>query len=332
MTPPDPARRAQLPDGADAGAALGAEVAAAAGHGAVPVTSRTPPGDASGAHHLTERAELTASCRNCGGALSPDMAFCPHCGQETRLHPPSATEFVHEFASHYVALEGALWRTLKLLLFKPGALTQEYLRGRRRHYVLPLRLYISASFLFFLFVKGLGVGTGTFIELGIQDTESRPLARAQVQACASGEGCTGLESWVAGRLLRADDRGLDNRALAAQVLGLAPYAVFAMQPVFALLLAAAYRRRSASYGVHFVFSLHLHSLLFLGMLLIALLPQGPGNLVLLPMAAYAVLALHRVYGGSRWGTAWRALAVGSSYLVLLVLLVLALGVRALWAL
>ncbi len=75
--------------------------------------------------------------------------FCPYCGQSTALHPPSAWEFVHEFATHYVAVEGKLWRTLALLTLHPGRLTKEFLSGRRQRYIVPLRLYITASFLFF---------------------------------------------------------------------------------------------------------------------------------------------------------------------------------------
>src|SRR6202000_2557918 len=87
------------------------------------------------------------ACRNCG-AQAPSK-FCPDCGQETTLHPPTLGEFLHEFVGHYVALEGTLW----LLLCRPGWLTREYLGGRRRRYVLPLRLYLTASFVFFLVLK-----------------------------------------------------------------------------------------------------------------------------------------------------------------------------------
>ena len=80
--------------------------------------------------------EATAGpCRNCGAelaSLAPPTDFCPRCGQETAQHRPTLGEFLHEFVGHYVALEGALWRTLGLLLLKPGRLTREYLAGRRR--------------------------------------------------------------------------------------------------------------------------------------------------------------------------------------------------------
>ncbi|MGO4382104.1 DUF3667 domain-containing protein [Pseudoduganella sp. RAF53_2] len=64
------------------------------------------------------------------------------CGQEARLHPLSLLEFLHEFVGHYVALEGKLWGSITRLLFHPGLLTNEYLAGRRKRYVEPLRLYL----------------------------------------------------------------------------------------------------------------------------------------------------------------------------------------------
>lgn len=93
------------------------------------------------------------SCLNCGVLLMPKAKFCHACGQDTANHPPSLFEFVHEFVAHYVALEGALWRSLKGLAFRPGFLTVEYLAGRKARYVLPLRLLLTLGFVFFLLVK-----------------------------------------------------------------------------------------------------------------------------------------------------------------------------------
>ena len=51
----------------------------------------------------------------------------------------------------YFGFDGKLWRTLAPLATRPGLLTNEYLRGRRNHYVRPVRLYLTASLaLFFL--------------------------------------------------------------------------------------------------------------------------------------------------------------------------------------
>jgi hypothetical protein len=126
---------------------------------AVPAVPAEPGAASSGEEHAFHAGhaphDAPTACANCGVAFAPGSAprFCPSCGQETTLHPPSVGEFLHEFVGHYVALEGALWKTLGLLVLRPGRLTREYFAGRRRRYVLPLRLYLSASFLFFLTVK-----------------------------------------------------------------------------------------------------------------------------------------------------------------------------------
>jgi Protein of unknown function (DUF3667) len=109
---------------------------------------------------LSDGHTLEATCRNCDANLGELPAnFCPACGQDTLNHPPTFWEFVHEFITHYVALEGKLWKTLWLLFVKPAELTREYRAGRKQRYISPLRLYITASFLFFLVVKIAGVGS-----------------------------------------------------------------------------------------------------------------------------------------------------------------------------
>ena len=58
-----------------------------------------------------------------------DGAYCPHCGQETKLRLPTLREFVREAAGRYVAFDGRFWRTVFALLLRPGFLTREYFAG-----------------------------------------------------------------------------------------------------------------------------------------------------------------------------------------------------------
>jgi Protein of unknown function (DUF3667) len=104
--------------------------------------------------------DVPQACANCGQRLdlpapwSPP-AFCPACGQETRVRAPRVMEFLQQLGGAYFSTEGALWRTLKLLLFKPGELTVRYLAGQRKHYVLPLRLYLTISLLVLVLLRTL---------------------------------------------------------------------------------------------------------------------------------------------------------------------------------
>lgn len=254
-------------------------------------------------------------CRNCGS--SAPLNFCPACGQETALHPPTLGEFVHEFVGHYVALEGALWRTLALLLARPGRLTREYLAGRRRRYVLPLRLFLTASFLFFIALKLLpssldGLKPSDIVTVspsapasGAARSASSPAVATMRPIDCGGAGepaCDAFEGFVnrVGTRFNTDPLGFMKR-MRGQLLGAAPYAVFLLLPVFAGIVALAYRSRRMTYGEHVVFSLHLHSFWFLALLLIALLPGAVGDVIWWLMPLYAVWAMHAVYRG-RWST------------------------------
>lgn len=59
-----------------------------------------------------------------------------------------------------------------LLFFKPAELTREYRNGRKQRYISPLRLYITASFLFFLVVKI--AGFGSLIKFNDTDVQNLP--------------------------------------------------------------------------------------------------------------------------------------------------------------
>ncbi|MEJ6001415.1 DUF3667 domain-containing protein [Paucibacter soli] len=90
-------------------------------------------------------------CLNCGAAvLGP---FCAQCGQETRAQVPGVLEFFGDGIGRLLALDGRLWRTLYALLLRPGELSLEYLRGRRKHYVRPARLYFWLSLLLFAVLR-----------------------------------------------------------------------------------------------------------------------------------------------------------------------------------
>ncbi|WP_420615135.1 DUF3667 domain-containing protein [Candidatus Palauibacter sp.] len=94
------------------------------------------------------------ACANCGHEL-PE-SFCSHCGQSDRHYARSLGSVVLEFLREMFELDSRLFRTLRLLFFKPGSLTREFSRNRRVSFVSPVRLYIFASFLFFLLLSLFG--------------------------------------------------------------------------------------------------------------------------------------------------------------------------------
>ena len=115
------------------------------------------------------------ACPNCG--YEPMESFCPQCGQSDRHYARSLGSVVLEFLREMFELDSRLFRTLKLLFFKPGSLTREFSRNRRVSFVSPVRLYIFASFVFFLLLSLFGnFGEGAVIRIDDdrEDTVTQP--------------------------------------------------------------------------------------------------------------------------------------------------------------
>ncbi len=87
------------------------------------------------------------TCRNCGAHATGH--FCPNCGQETRVTLPTFSTFMREAFGRYVSMDGRFWRTMAGLVARPGYLTLEYLRGRRRRYIRPARLFLVLYLMLF---------------------------------------------------------------------------------------------------------------------------------------------------------------------------------------
>lgn len=257
------------------------------------------------------------ACRNCGAPAGGK--YCPDCGQDTAARPPTAREFVHEFAAHYVAIEGALWVTLKKLMV-PGALTLEYFAGRRRRNVHPLRLYLTASVVFFLVAK-------IFV----------PSPDIHISDATAGQGvgifqCDAGDTFCKRLAQRFHERfGAMSRTQAAdymmqRLVALFPYAMFVLLPVFALLTRAVYWKRPYNYGEHLVFALHVHAFAFFLGALVA--PFQMPILWAIPAAVYLGAAMANVFGGRRGPSILRAVFVFVTYFTLLVAAIVAILVAA----
>jgi hypothetical protein len=86
-------------------------------------------------------------CPNCDQLLWGQ--YCANCGQRARTRMITLWELLKDAGDLIASLDSRLWRTLGLLLFRPGRLTVDYLEGKRARYVPPFRLFISASIVFF---------------------------------------------------------------------------------------------------------------------------------------------------------------------------------------
>jgi hypothetical protein len=270
-----------------------------------------------------------SNCLNCGVAISGK--FCHECGQEATLHVASAREFMHEFVGHYVALEGKLWKSLGLLVFRPGRLTLEYIQGRRARYVQPLRLYLTFSIIFFAVFKISGKEVATIDEAGhkpraevhaeqkkVRETVREELRKEGVVTLGSADGARHwLESVSPALARKADKFGeLSGEEMGHQLqkafFSYAPYAIFCLMPVFAFLLKVLYLGSGRRYGEHLLFALHSNAFAFVMLSILMVTPAGVPflrPLLGLWLAFYLPTAMRRVYGGSRFATGVRWLVL-----------------------
>ncbi len=294
-------------------------------------------------HLLRERLQLTkahpATCLNCGASLTGP--FCPECGQRDIPPYPSLRELFMDAVSEFSGWDGRVATTLQALLRRPGLLTHEFLEGRRARYISPLRLYLTASLVYFVLAASapdvrLGPGKGQGLQVGVTTTaDNHAVSRPERVAKAA------RESLDQQTLTQADkDAALKDIERAPALLqpflrrvvsdpggfkrGLLetmPRMLFALLPIFAGIVAFFYRGRK--YPEHLYFAIHLHAFIFLalGASELTKFTKVPVLVAIVSAIAvcwipiYATLAFRRVYGGSLAGTLVKEVAIGTLYAI-----------------
>jgi hypothetical protein len=231
-------------------------------------------------------------CPNCSTPLS--RRYCPQCGQKIGDINPTIHDLLHDVVHEFLHVDSKIFRTVKLLLLKPGFLTREYFNGRRVRYVSPIRVYLVFSVIYF--------AAAALVE--------RPTFRAdenvEVGALGAALGLENMSPEEANRLM-ADVQG-----------HWIPRLMFVLVPVSALLVQLVTRHSGRNYLHHLSFALHIHAAFFA--LLTATIVVELLDVEWLNAAAslsrtallmiYTVVAFHHAYGG-----AW-AVAVGRTAVVL----------------
>ena len=96
--------------------------------------------------HAPERHEN--NCLNCGATVIG--RYCHVCGQENIVPRESFGGLVLHFFYDITHFDGKFFQSLKELLFTPGLLSEEYIKGRRASHLNPVRMYVFTSAIFFL--------------------------------------------------------------------------------------------------------------------------------------------------------------------------------------
>lgn len=228
----------------------------------------------------------------------------------------SMRHMAHEALHDLLHFDTKLLKTLPVLLFKPGQVTERTLSGDQG-YVKPFTLFVFINFIFFL-IKSKGL-----FQYKLDTYLDSPLFRD-----------------AAGR--RAAELGIATNVLTdrfnlAMRFEQKEYLVI-MVPLFALILSALYLLRRRPFAMHLVFALNFYSwfilymallpvLWFLAALCLNLFHFSYGflfsqeSLVLFLLGScfvYLILAIRRVYRDSWWAVLPRAAMLSISVLALII--------------
>lgn len=244
-------------------------------------------------------------CKNCGVSLAGP--YCSNCGQPNKHLDPTLHDLYHELVHEFLHLDGKIASTLKALILKPGALTVEHFRGRRASYIGPVRLYLTASLLFFV-IAAYSPARPINIQINGKNADDVP---TEVRRNTG----PGPIAHLLSKALK--DPELANHVFWANMSRV----MFFLVPLFALGVRIAYRNRKQRYPAFVYFSLHYHAFVFLAASLVVgsgfsrspTLKASIGDLVSIWVVAYLFIALRKVFGGSRKETALRMAAALAFY-------------------
>lgn len=275
-------------------------------------------------------------CQNCKAPLSGP--YCAQCGQKHSPSIPSVLGFLGEFTEAFTHADSRLWRTLWLLLARPGALPKRYFAGQRAQYLPPLRLYLLITIGFFLLVSidarmsDPEVDTPLIEVKAEQSLEVEATAAAEEQREPCDVQYTGpAQDYLLPKIKGACEQALnDNGAsLSQRFIANVPKGMFVLMPLFAATMMLWYWRPRRYFMEHLIFQVSNHSAMFLvGSILVSLewmLPvalHGPLELALIPYGLFYCVKSLRVYYGQSRALSW--FKFGSLMLVYGVLLIVVL--------
>jgi Protein of unknown function (DUF3667) len=224
-------------------------------------------------------------------------------------------EMSHEALHDLIHFDKKIFRTVPILLFKPGLLTERTLEEPKSRYVRPFTLFVFINFVFFM-IKSKSIFNYTLDSY--MDTFETAILKKQAALNIS-------MSTLAERF---------NMAIHFEEK---EYLII-MVPLFALALTLLYINKKIQFTQHLVFALHFYSFLIIFLLLVpwlvrpvqALLNSLHSNLDLTHSEFHFILiiitvnffylyfSLKRVYGQRMWLTSLKSLFLSLTVLALII--------------
>jgi hypothetical protein len=265
-------------------------------------------------------------CPSCGHTM--EQKFCSYCGEKrVNRHDFSLKHFIEEAVEGITHFDNKFFRTIKILITKPGKLAEDFSNGIRLRYMRPLQLYIVCNLIFFLavifwtpFSQPLYSywNYQPYTLLGSKDVVKDKVAE-EIEAFKKNYDKSGtITVALTDKYFYSAVEQKFNKSIKSQ----SKVFLIILIPTYAFLFMIFFRRKRFI-GEHFILATHFMAALLVYFLFAAYLINIPVNYFLgenneitsiLSMAViflYLAIAFKRFYKTSTWRSTFGALAVGS---------------------
>lgn len=247
-------------------------------------------------------------CYNCQHSALDSNRYCNHCGQKLKINlDPTLKDIVHDGMHEFLHIDGKIFKTIKYLLWRPGFLTAEFLKGRRAEFIHPIRLYLTLSVMFFV-LQSWAPGSVVVVDdnynknssVSVQipkDKDEIEKINEKIIVRIHPSIDKSLESYLRKVLLGFKNLDKHQKEFGPAYRASLAKSLFVLMPLFAFILQWTYLRRRHRYPQYLYFALEYHSALFAGLILIFPL-TSLDNVIwlwLLWAVTYFVLALKRIW-------------------------------------
>jgi hypothetical protein len=291
------------------------------------------------------------TCRNCGAQTVG--RYCHECGQDVLAGVGQPIlKLIGQALAATFALEGKTPKSLAYLLIRPGFLSDEYKAGKISKYVHPVTLFWMSTLIFFALlisqinteklinlndqVTANSTPTGGYqMKISSHDTTNITNNLVDVDSTTSDFPVFSEDSTRMAKTAAKNEKPRENGMELGQIISktmiyfskFAPYAVFLLIPIFALLLAVQFFRKKYFYIHQLIFALHFHTFLWIFFTLLFIphlicknitYPLWLNLILLFIPGFYLTTALHTFYHITWRKAVWKTICISFIYIILVI--------------
>ncbi len=207
-------------------------------------------------------------CKNCGTKFLGK--YCPECGQSIKEFERPFQFLIIDFMGNMFAFDTRFWKTLVAVLFKPGKLALDYVKGHRVKYMPPFRFYVFVSFIFFFLLNIFTARNPAFGNLEIKpQATTDTISVVDSTALAENKQIESTETKY-----NSDNVALYNdhpEMFFEKLWKYISWVMFLLMPFYGFLLWLFYRKVYKYYITHFIMAINQHAFIFVVLTIMLLL-------------------------------------------------------------